>query len=275
MTSHILAASFQLLGMSSADDKPSFPSVPNFLEIWTEQKECRKAALDKVCDAVVQKFISFSFHEPLTKRPKDCIFQYATQMISIGCFYREFSDAIREGDGHRVLRCWKYLLPMFHSSGKTNYSFECLNMLRQHYLLLTPQKSEELLWGRFINTIGRAGRNIPADLHMEHLNRLCKDAIKGLGANKSKRSITRVAEALGTIAPVLTTFDTDNGVPEVAGIHSAPPQDKDVKKVGHQLLVSNVFTVKPRRKHRSFSKVRDVLHYEKRSDLAEWMKERV
>lgn len=110
---------------------------------------------------------------------------------------------------------------------------------------------------------------------MEHLNRLCKGAITGLGANKSQRGITRAAEALGTITPVLSNYDSDNKVAVVSGIHNAPPQEKDVKKVVNQLLLSDVFSIKPHRKHLSFSKVRDVLHHEKHSDLAEWMEVRV
>ena len=41
----------------------------------------------------------------------------------------EYSDAIREGDGNCVLRCWRYLLPMFVSSGRKNYALESLNSL--------------------------------------------------------------------------------------------------------------------------------------------------
>lgn len=88
VTSHIVTATFKLLNMSSADDKPSFPSVPNLLEVWSEAKECRKKALNKVSEAVVDRFIQFRFHKSLSPRPRhDGIFEYATQMISIGCFY--------------------------------------------------------------------------------------------------------------------------------------------------------------------------------------------
>ena len=43
--------------------------------------------------------------------------------------------------------------------------------------------SMQLKWSRSINVHGHAGKNIPADLHMEHLNRVCRGAISGLGAN--------------------------------------------------------------------------------------------
>ena len=37
------------------------------------------------------------------------------EVLSLGLFYLEFKDAIREGDGLRVLRCYKYLLPLFRT----------------------------------------------------------------------------------------------------------------------------------------------------------------
>ena len=40
----------------------------------------------------------------------------------MGCFYLEFNDAIKDGDGIRILRCWRYILPMFVGSGRKNYA---------------------------------------------------------------------------------------------------------------------------------------------------------
>ena len=39
------------------------------------------------------------------------------------------------------------------------------------------------------------------------LNRLVKEAIRNLGANKTENAITRIGRAIGTIAPVLQQFD--------------------------------------------------------------------
>ena len=95
----------------------------------------------------------------------------------------EDCDAIREGDGERVLRCWRYLLPVFKSSGRKN---EVLNMLCQFQYELTPRHAQELIWSRFVSTHEAPGRNIPSDLHQEHLNRIVKDAIRGLNTNKTE-----------------------------------------------------------------------------------------
>ena len=94
---------------------------------------------------------------------------YWVQIVQLGCFFLEFADVIREGDGERVLRCWRYLIPLFFASGCRNYACESVNMLLQHSNALSPRLSAELLWSRFINVHGRPGKNIAADLHMEHL----------------------------------------------------------------------------------------------------------
>ena len=56
---------------------------------------------------------------------------------------------------------------------------------------------------RFISTHSLPGRNIPEDLHQEHLNRVIKDFIRGLGANKTEDAIMRIGKALGTLFPVI------------------------------------------------------------------------
>ena len=93
----------------------------------------------------------------------------------MGCFYIEFADAIKESDGKRVHRCWKYLLPIFKSSGRKNYSIEVLQMLNQVESTLTRRESAELIWNHFINTHGHGmkGRNIPCDLHIWNTLTVC------------------------------------------------------------------------------------------------------
>ena len=50
--------------------------------------------------------------------------EYARETLSLGLLFLEFKDAVKEGDGTRVLRCWKYFLLLFHASGHTNYCLE-------------------------------------------------------------------------------------------------------------------------------------------------------
>ncbi len=91
------------------------------------------------------------------------------------------------------------MLILFKATGRKNYAIEALTLLSQYHILLPCNLVEQLKWSRFVNVRGLPGHNISCDLHMEHLNRLVKVSIEGLGANKSEKSIKRVAKAMGVL----------------------------------------------------------------------------
>lgn len=143
------------------------------------------------------------------------------------------------------MECWRYLLPIFHNSGRRNYSNEALNFLCQCYHDLPPQQAEQMLYSRFVNTKGVKGRNIPLDLHQEHLNRLCKDCVKGLRFNKTKDAIVRCGKALGTLNTVLNNFDENSNVPTVSDAHHSPSFKQDLNLIVEELQQTKVFDVIP------------------------------
>ena len=66
----------------------------------------------------------------------------------------------------------------------------------QYYYTLPPRIAEQMLWGQFINCVGKPGHR---DLHMEQLNRACKDAINHLGANKTNSMAQLYLEVISDI----------------------------------------------------------------------------
>jgi hypothetical protein len=51
-------------------------------------------------------------HEVMQASP-DGVFNYASAVLNDGLLLMELRDAIHEGDGERILRCWKFMLPYF------------------------------------------------------------------------------------------------------------------------------------------------------------------
>ena len=147
----------------------------------------------------------------------------------------EYKDAIHEGDGMRVLRCWKYLLPLFKANNHKNYAIEAANLLTQYHYIFPPRQAQQLLWSRFINATGKAGHNIPCDLHMEHLNRLCKSAIKMLGVNKTEKSIQRVGKCLRILKVVGERYDREMDISDTTGTHIKPSDTCDRDKILKEL----------------------------------------
>ena len=124
-------------------------------------------------------------HITLFKTPFTCIRNtegdrvemYAQETLTLGLLYFEFKDAIRCGDGERVLLCWKFFLPIFMAARRSNYAIEAITYLAQACVLLPPRLREQLKWSRFVNSTGKERGNVAADLHMEHLNRTVKGAL--------------------------------------------------------------------------------------------------
>ncbi len=185
----------------------------------------------------------------------DKVLQYSQLLLSNGILYLEFCDGIREGDGTRVFRCWRYMLLFFKYTGRTNYSIEVLTMLVQCHFLLSPRQSRQLMWERFVDVKGLPGHNIPYDLYMEHLNRVLKDAVSCLGANKTTTSIVRTAKAIGVLDKLLHSFDEDNSINEISGSYRLASVKHDMGVVVNLLHKENIFKYSSGRYHPSFTTV--------------------
>ena len=114
----IITATMKVLKMKSVNDKPTASTAIGLKpdDVWMLDIESQKKTLDAVCNQVVKEFVEFSFHYE-TPEGDDAVTSYAKKLLSLGCFYLEYRDAIKEGDGLCVLRCWRYLLPIFYGTG--------------------------------------------------------------------------------------------------------------------------------------------------------------
>jgi len=66
---------------------------------------------------------------------------YTTEVLTLGLLWWEFKDAIKEGNGNRVLCYWKFL---FKAKNHTNYSKEAIILLSQYYCLLSDRQAAQL-----------------------------------------------------------------------------------------------------------------------------------
>lgn len=282
---YVVSAVLEYLKMSSIDDLPSRDIIPDVEMVWTEDDSKRSQILSSIATDVVKQHIDLTMqpqmHFPaedeeasqsgeqpnINIKPtssvhsdngdKDNILAYSREVLTLGLLHAEFKDSIKEGDGDRVLRIWKYLLLLFKASKRKNYAIEAFNILVQYHLVLPPQIAEQLKWSRFINTHGYPGKNISCDLHLEHMNKLLKTAIEGLGPNKGKKAIIRAGRMIGTLSDALFKFDEDNCVSSVSGAHTNKSADKDLNQILKHLSAMKVFQNIPSRKHRSFSTLQD------------------
>jgi len=85
----------------------------------------------------------------------DGVSQYASAVLNDGLLLLEFKDAIREGDGPRILRCYKALLLYYCFAKHYNYCKEAFRTLATVNALATPRVAQQITWSRVVNVNGR------------------------------------------------------------------------------------------------------------------------
>ena len=184
----------------------------------------------------------------------DGVFNYASAVLNDGLLLMELRDAIHEGDGERILRCWKFMLPYFFATGHKKYALEAFNLLAHVHATASPRLAHQIMWSRPVNTRGHQGYNIPVDLHMEHLNRCLKDNILGLGANVMENIVVQSSKSLKGIVDVCSNFDGVCGVTPESIHHTTKASQTDRDMVLAELTSkSRVFDYIPGRHHHSAS----------------------
>ena len=76
--------------------------------------------MTELATAVVEKFCNFDLHIKVSSNDK--VYLYGKEMLNLGILWFAFNDAIKEGEGNRVLRYWKLLLVVFKAKHHTNYA---------------------------------------------------------------------------------------------------------------------------------------------------------
>lgn len=271
---HVLSACMTVFDMPSVDSNPSTVHFPEGSADL--QPSERRRLLLLATKEVITRLVDFSFEGGDACLPcDDHVLAYAREVLSLGLLYMEFTDAVREGDGGRILRCWRYLLLIFKASNRTNYSVEAFTLLAQYHFMFSERMRMQLMWGRTVNVHGRPGKNISCDLHNEHLNRECKGGISGLGANVTDHAVERVGKALRSTVRILEQFDMANNVPQPSGYHTSRSATEDILKLVDQLhQQSHVYHYIPGRSHCTFSKFEDnLLKKLSKQTLLKWLQE--
>ena len=81
-----------------------------------------------------------------------------------------------------------------------------------------------------------------------------KVAVEGLGANKSKKTITRAGKAIGVLSKITTSFDKSVGVHVPSGKYRKKSMEKDIDIILKQLIECDAFNSSMQSSYKSFRK---------------------
>lgn len=167
-------------------------------------------------------------------------------------YIRNINDAIREGDGERLMRTYKFVLIYFKATNHHQYCHSLIKLF--HQIKLLPDMAFKLIWCRFINTAGYIGRNISLDLHLEHVNGFLKELMKGLRSNVNEKNARRTAHSLNNLMKIVNNIEVVHSIKTTKGHRREPKTAADVKKLAQSYKNAEVFVLKEKRHHDSYPK---------------------
>ena len=187
---------------------------------------------------------------------KDGVFDYASAVLNDGLILLGPRGAIHEGDGPRIIHCWKFMILYWWHVGHTKYFNEAVQLISAIEALASQIIAHELIWCRTVNSRGGAGNNIPADLFLEHLNRTLKEYLNGIGPNVSKNTIVQASKSLKCLLQISNHFDQVCNVRSVSMDHTKSSSQQDRDKIIHELAIeSKVFNYIPGQYHSTFKSI--------------------
>ena len=202
----------------------------------------------------------------------DSIFNYHNARIQCRLLFLNIIDPIKEGDGDRLMRCYKVVLLFMYKFKHIKYAYILLLLFAKLYALLPEKEAKSLVHNRFLNKKGKRGANIPLDLHMEHLNLFLKKLLQAMGGKITEAAAQRCARSMTVLNEVMDALYSDCDKLHRSGYHRNKNAAETVQSMANDLLQGNVFQCIPgRESYQSFKKFKsNILDIDYR-DIFSWV----
>ncbi|CAB4018776.1 hypothetical protein AC249_AIPGENE19271 [Paramuricea clavata] len=174
--------------------------------------------------------------ERIPEGKDDCIYNYGCLNIILGLMLRDAKDSVREGDGERLLRVWKYLTFIFRVTGCYKYALAGLRLIASVNSLLSPRQAHRLTWNRFAGVKNGPGKRISRDLRVEQLNKIAKEEIRALGyPNINDESVVKATKVTAAVEKMINASKDELKLKEKSGQHCNRKLGKDFETILHQV----------------------------------------
>lgn len=206
-------------------------------------------------------------------RAQDDMYHYQCNFLEHGLLYMNFLDSISEGDGDRILLCWKFLLLHFHADkgGSAKYALEALYLQFQQQALLTPRQAYRQKWNRGVNNQGHIGKNVPLDLEVEHNNNMLKEAVRKMGPSLSLHAVNRAAKMTKLAAETVDKIAHECQIMRRSGKHFVKSTKKDMQKIVQVLFQQKALLNVPGRSYKHFANFKRSHLIDNMGGLCKWI----
>lgn len=106
--------------------------------------------------------------EVTAKSDQDYVLNYSKLSLTLGLLKLNHDDAIRMGDGQRIMQLDKVFYLYYKAFNCSKYAYGMLETILQTRVLLSERMAHRLIWNRTVNNSGKIDSNLPNDLDLEH-----------------------------------------------------------------------------------------------------------
>ncbi|XP_048238711.1 uncharacterized protein LOC125372507 [Haliotis rufescens] len=209
---------------------------------------------------------------PVKTSYKSSVYDYTKLCLTLGLLRLNHNDAIRFGDGERLLRLAKFFC-LYYKGGKCpKYAFALLETTAQAQCLLSERQAERFVWNRTVNHQGKIDTNHPNDLDLEHCNKVFKEDVHTYRGKYTEKTILRVSRSALATDGICKKFDNVSSVRQCSGKHKKTDMADDIQLLAEQLhSIGNVFDIDDSRVHDSFPNLKDPLASLNMEDIQTWI----
>ncbi|KAK3106317.1 hypothetical protein FSP39_017544 [Pinctada imbricata] len=177
---------------------------------------------------------------------------YALMIMWRGLNQRIRKDTIRENDGERMIRHWKFDMLQFFEKNHPKYFLQGQQLLSACNGAVSPRLKHTIIWNRTVNTRGGKGNNIAMDLHMEHLNNEYKASVKDSGTLTAD-TIARHSQMVGIGKAIRNVYKLKLSDGHTRTHRKAVvDRSKDLKTFVEMMYFERIFENNPGRRHSAF-----------------------
>ena len=183
---------------------------------------------------------------------EDYVLNYSKVGLTLGLLKLNHDDAIRMGDGERILRMDKVFYLFYKAFNCSKYAYGILETLLQTKVSLSERMAHRLIWNRTVNNSGKVDSNLPNDLDLEHCNRIFKDEAHSFRGVFTEKVISRVSRSAMKTESVLKNYDSASRVIRPSGKHTPGDVTCDIDTLLNQFREQRLFDFIPGRNHSAF-----------------------
>ena len=209
-----------------------------------------------------------------TPESEDHIFNYGCLHLSLGLLLRDPEDSVKEGDGDRLLRVWKFLTFVYRLGGANKYALAGLWIQASVLSLLTPKDAHKFKWNRFAGLKEGPGTRIPRNLRLEQHNKVAKGQVRVMGLQNIRNESVEGTKSEGAMEKIIHNARKDFGVDKRKGHHSNKTRSATFASILEQIHHKiDTFKYTPGYEYKAFPKFRrDIFQGINKKATHRWIK---